>query len=574
MKKILLLIIVNCLGFAAIAQNAPKWMDKSKKAVVSITTFDKDNRKINTTNGFFISEDGEVLSGYSIFKGAFKATVADSDGNTYPVVSVIGADDLYDVIRIKISVSKKIAFLPLATEPVAINTPAYLLPYSPGKAVSFKQGTVSEISKLKDPYSYYQLTFPLDDGQENSPLLLASGQVFGLSQDDASGKKGQSFAVSANYVKSLNITTTDAFNSVYTNIGIRKAWPSDIEQASISLFLMANSQDAQTYLETLNDFIATFPQAEDGYLSRASHYANFRTELASNPEEETSYLNLALADIQTAAKFSNNKGNVLYHQAKLIYGVATSDMTITDTNWSIGAAMAAINKAIETEDLPVYRQLEGDIYFYLDEYVSAYNSYIKVNDSDLASASSYYLTARALENIPGAQISDIIVLLDSTIAKLGTPTSPAAAPYILERIDFKIKLFLYDEALTDYDLYYSLVNGQVNDNFYFFREQAKFQKGDIDGALEDIKQAIELNSEIPDYYAEEAAIYVRLKKYNEALGSIEKALALATDFGACYRLRGICYVRLEKKTEACEAFSKAEELNDPLAKRLIRENCQ
>ncbi|MDR3143095.1 MAG: serine protease, partial [Tannerellaceae bacterium] len=512
--------------------------------------------------------------GYSAFKGADKATVTDSDGAVYRVASIIGADDLYDVVRFKVAVDKKVPFLPLASEPLAVNTPAYLLLFTQGKETSFKEGTISEISKLKDPYGYYRLSVLLESGQENTPLLLASGQVFGLAQQDASGKKEQSYAVSAGYVKSLNVTSTDAFNSVYTNIGLRKAWPAAIEQASVSLFLLAASQDAGTYLETLTDFISAFPQAEDGYLARASHYAANRKALAATPGEEADYLARAFADIQTAARYSKNKGDVHYNQAKLIYSVATGDTTVKDNNWTVGAAMAALAKAIEAEDLPVYRQLEGDIYFYLGEFPAAYASYMKVNESSLASSDSYYFTAKALENIPGTQISDVIALLDSAISKMGVPAPPGAAPYILERIDLKTKLSLYDEALEDFDLYYALVGGQVNDNFYFFREQAKFRKGDMEGALEDIKQATQLNGQSPDYFAEEAAVYVRLQQYGEALESIRKALDLAPDFGACYRLRGICYIRLNKKDEACEAFAKAEELNDPLAKRLIREHCK
>jgi tetratricopeptide (TPR) repeat protein len=573
MKKIILFVIC-CLSMPALAQKAPKWMEKSKKAVVTITTFDRDNRKLHTANGFFISENGEALSGYSAFKGAARATVTDSDGATYAVASILGADDLYDVVRFKVAVARKVSFLPPASEPPAVHAPAYLLPFTPGKDISFKEGTIAEISKLKDPYGYYRLTIPLEDEESNAPLLLATGQVFGLAQPDASGKKEQSYAVSAGYVTSLSVGSADAFNTVYTRIGIRKAWPADVEQAAISLFLLAASQDAQTYLETLTDFIAAFPQSEDGYLSRASHYANNRKTLAATPGDEANCLNLALADIHTAARYAKNKGDVYYNQAKLIYSVAANDTTIRDNNWTIGAALAALMQAIEAEDLPVYRQLEGDVYFYLGEFPAAYASYMKVNGSDLASSDSYYFTAKALENIPGAQISDIIALLDSAVAKMGNPVPPAAAPYILERVEFKIRLSLYADALADYDLYYALVNGQVNENFYFFREQAKFQLGDMPGALEDVKQAIGLNGRSPDYYAEEAAVYVRLQKYADALESIGHALELAPDFAACYRLKGICFIRLDKKAEACEAFRKAEELNDPLAKRLIREHCK
>lgn len=575
MRKLVLLTIAACFLFVSLsAQKAPKWMNKSKNAVVTITTYDKDNRKIASTNGFFISETGEALSAYTPFNGADRATVTDADGNTYNVTSVVGADDLYDVIKLKVAVPKKVPFLPLASDPVPNETSVFLLLFSTGKEASYKQAKISEVTKLKDPYSYYKITLPIESGQVNAPLLLPDGRVFALSQEDASGKKEHSYGVSASYVNSLQVTSTDAFNRIYTSIGIRKAWPSDPEQASISLFLLAGSQDAKTYLETLNDFIATFPSVSDGYVSRASLYAGRRAELSPDKDGQARYLELALADLNTAAKYTPKKADAYYNQAKLIFEVAVSDTTITDNNWSLATALATVMQAINEEDSPIYRQLEGEIYLYMGEYPSAYASYMKVNSSDMASSSSFYLAAKSLENIPGAQISDIITLLDSAIVRLGTPTSLEAAPYILERIDHKIQLSLFKEAVEDYNLYYMLVDGNVNDQFFYYRQQAKFRADDNEGALRDIQEAIRQNAGSPDYYAEEAAIYVRLQKYNEALASVEKALELAPDFGACYRIRGVCYVRLEKKTEACAAFEKAKEYGDPLVDRLMREHCK
>jgi tetratricopeptide (TPR) repeat protein len=405
-------------------------------------------------------------------------------------------------------------------------------------------------------------------------LLLSTGQVFALAQEDASGKKQFSYGVSASYVTNLSVATVDAFNSIYTKIGIRKAWASDVEQATVTLFLTAGSQDAKTYLETLNDFISTFPQAAEGYQSRASHYATKRDVLASTAAEQQNYLNLALADLNTAAKLSRNKGDTFYNQAKLIYSVAVNDSTLTDANWTVEASKAALQKAIQTEDLPVYRTLEGEINFDQGDFAEAYDAYARVNNSNMASANSFYMASKALENIPGSQLSDIIALLDSSIVRMGTPTPKEAAPYILERVEYKTQLALFKEAVEDYDLYYDLVDGKVNDGFYYYREQAKFRAGDNEGALQDIKEALKINKLSPDYYAEEAAVQVRLQNYTEALVSVQKALDLAPDFGACYRIRGVCYVRQEKKTEACQAFAKAQELGDPLVARLIKEHCQ
>ena len=575
MKRILLLILICCHLLPATAQkNAPKWMDKSKKAVVLITTYGKDGAKLTSGIGIFVSETGDVLSAYELFKGAEKATVTDKEGKTYPVTRVIDADELYDVIKVKAETPKKVQFFPIAADPLAVGTVAYLLPYSTEKKADFEQGTITEVSKLKDPYSYYKLSVPLEDGRVNSPILNAEGEVFGLAQADASGKKDVSYAVSASYVNNLAVSSTDFLNSVYNNIGIKKAWPADVEQAQVVLFLKGSTQDAKTYLETLNDFIATFPNSADGYLNRANHYAGRRAELAATPGEQANYLKLALDDIETASKYSDKKGDVYYNKAKLIYGVSAGDTTLTDPAWSVQAAQQTIQKAIEEDDAPVYHQLAGDIHFYLKEFDQAYNEYMVVNNSDLASPNSFYWAAKAKENTPGFNIGDVIALLDGAVDKCGLPLTSEAGQYILERIDWKLRLSQYAEAIADYDLYYKAMKGDVGSSFYFYREQAKFRAGDMEGALADIKEAVRLSPDVPDYRAEEASVYVRMKNYTDALASIEETLKVAPDFAACYRLKGICYVRMEKKAEACEALNKAKELGDPLAERLIKEHCK
>ena len=127
---------------------------------------------------------------------------------------------------------------------------------------------------------------------------------------------------------------------------------------------------------------------------------------------------------------------------------------------------------------------------------------MKVNDSDMASSTSWYWAAKAKANIRGANFGDIIALLDSAIAKCGNPPTNEAAPYILERVDLRLKLMQYKEAVDDYDLYYDLLKGQVGDRFFYYREQAKFRMNDFPGALADIQSAIRLNPGDPTYPAD------------------------------------------------------------------------
>ena len=71
MKKFLLLpFIFVCLSVQWSMAQAPKWVEKAKRAVFSVVIYDKNDKILNTGNGFFVTEDGVALSDYSLFKGA------------------------------------------------------------------------------------------------------------------------------------------------------------------------------------------------------------------------------------------------------------------------------------------------------------------------------------------------------------------------------------------------------------------------------------------------------------------------------------------------------------------------
>ena len=53
MKKSILFTFVLCLLSQWSVAQAPKWVEKAKRSVFSIVTYDKDDKIQNTGNGFF-----------------------------------------------------------------------------------------------------------------------------------------------------------------------------------------------------------------------------------------------------------------------------------------------------------------------------------------------------------------------------------------------------------------------------------------------------------------------------------------------------------------------------------------
>ena len=66
MKKILILPLVLFFLVQGSMAQTPKWVEKAKRAVFSVVTYDKNDKMLNTGNGFFVSEDGLALSDYSL----------------------------------------------------------------------------------------------------------------------------------------------------------------------------------------------------------------------------------------------------------------------------------------------------------------------------------------------------------------------------------------------------------------------------------------------------------------------------------------------------------------------------
>jgi len=566
MKKFFVVVLCVC-GLSLQAQkNNPKWVENARKAVFSIETFDK-NGVVKKGNGFFIQNTGEAVSDYTLFMGAVKAVATDADGRKMNVSNIIGADQVFDVIRFKVAVPRNVPFLPVASTMPVTGTEVYLLPAKE----PVQKGGIEEVTKMKDKYDYYKINIPLTTSQVSLPLVNANGEVFALTQADASGKN-KTYGISVPYVQSLRITSLDILGKSLSAIGIRNAWSDNVDEAQLALLFYASQQDVPAYLETLNDFIATFPAVADGYLSRASHYAHHKNELAQSQADKIKISGLIKEDLNTYQKYNPQEDDALYNQAKLIYEVLLDDSTAVSNDWNIAVASEKLQRAIAINDLPVYRQLEGDIAFFQGDFEKAHDLYMKVNQSPVATSLSYYMAVQTRMRLPDVNPNELIALMDSAVMKSINIPSEAAA-YLQESIDLKMRFGQYAAAVKDYDMLYRALAGNVSDAFYYYREQAKFRAGDMDGALNDIGTAIALDTKNAVYYAEEASVYLRMQDLVQAQASAEKAIALDPTFAASYRLLGICLMRQQKKEAACKEFQKAKELGDPIVERLMADNC-
>ena len=568
MKKILILpLLFIFLAQGSMAQT-PKWVEKAKRAVFSVVTYDKNDKMLNTGNGFFVSEDGVALSDYSLFKGAERAEIITAEGKQMPVSTILGANDMYDVIKFRVAITeKKVPALIVANTAPAVGADAWMLPYSTQKSIACVSGKVKEVSKVAGEYHYYTLSMQMKDKMVSCPVMSADGQVFGIAQKSSGlDTVTTCYAAGAAFAMSQKISALSLGDAALKSIGIRKGLPETEDQALVYLFMASSSLSEEDYGKLLDDFIRQFPMNADGYLRRANYYV-------AKGRDDQSWFDKAVADFNQALKVAQKKDDVYYNIGKLMYAYQLSKPEKPYKDWSYDTALKNVRQAITIDPLPVYVQLEGDILFAQQDYAGALAAYEKVNASNIASAGTFFSAAKTKE-LMKADPKEVLMLLDSCIARCPQPMTADFAPYLLERAQMYMNTDQPRNAMLDYDAYDTAVKGQVNDVFYYYREQAALKARQYQRALDDIAKAVELNPTDLTYQAEHAVVNLRVGRYEEAIQILNNILKTDPKYGEAYRLLGLCQIQQKKTDEACGNFKKAKELGDPNVDELIKKYCK
>lgn len=568
MKKILILpLLLFFLAQGSMAQT-PKWVEKAKRAVFSVVTYDKNDKMLNTGNGFFVSEDGLALSDYSLFKGAERAVVITAEGKQMPVSTILGANDMYDVIKFRVAITeKKVPALVVAKTTPAVGTDAWMLPYSTQKSIACVSGKVKEVSKVAGEYHYYTLGMQMKDKMVSCPVMNVEGQVFGIAQKSSGlDTVTTCYAAGAAFAMAQKISALSLGDAALKSIGIRKGLPDTEDQALVYLFMASSSLSSEDYGKLLDDFIRQFPANTDGYLRRANYYV-------AKAKDNQSWFDKAVVDLNQALKVAQKKDDVYYNIGKLMYAYQLSKPEKTYKDWTYDTALKNVRQAFAIDPLPIYVQLEGDILFAQQDYAGALAAYEKVNASNMASAGTFFSAAKTKELLK-AEPKEILVLMDSCISRCPQPITADFAPYLLERSQINMNAGQPRKAMLDYDAYFKAVNGQVNDVFYYYREQAALKARQYQRALDDIAKAVELNPADLTYQAENAVVNLRVGRYEKAIEILNGILKNDPKYGEAYRLLGLCQVQLKKTDEACANFKKAKELGDPNVDELIKKYCK
>lgn len=550
MKKI---SMIGCLLLSALSIFAqPSWVKNASRSVFTLKTFAADGSLIASSNGFFTGTNGEAVSNFTPFKRASRAVVIDAQGKELQVAGIIGANDMYDVVKFRVN-SSKTQPLALSSTITPVGSEVYLLPYHELKAV--KSGPVRKAETFMGDNPYYTVALSMGENQVSCPLLNAAGQVIGMMQQPAVLGDSLSYAVSASFADSLKLTGITFHNETMKLTQVKKLLPTDIKEAALVLYFSGSQVDSAEYVSLIHDFIQQFPSAPDGYTYRA--------------QQEMAAGNFAAAerDMEQALKFADAKDDTHYIYARMIYNKEVYQSAQPYTGWSLDKALQHIQAANSINPQPTYRQLEGDIRFAQQHYDEAYEIYNSLLSTNLRSPEIFFAAARCKEM--QKDTTAMLALMDSTINMYSKPYLKEVAPYIWARAEARRNAGRYREAISDMNEYESLMTATVNDNFYYIRHQVEIQGHLYQQALNDINRAIQMNSNEILYYAEKASLEIRVGLYDQAIATAKECISLDPQNSDGYLFLGLAQCLKGQKPEGIRNLQKAKELGDTQADALI-----
>ncbi len=550
MKKMTIIGCLLIMATTAFAQ--PGWVKNASKSVFTLKTFSADGSLIASTNGFFTGTNGEAVSSFSPFKGASKAVIIDSQGKEFQVTGILGANDMYDVVKFRVNNSK---CQPLTVSSVkgSVGSQAWLLPYHETKEL--RASSIKRAETIFDDYAYYTVSMSIADNMVSCPLMNESGDVLGMMQQPATDKDTLSYAISARFVNDLKITGLTYNDATLQLTQIKKELPTDLKEANLVLYLAASQMDSLSYINLIEDFIRQFPGEPDGYTARAIQAVNGGKFTAAEK------------DMEQAINVSSKKDDAHYSYARMIYNKEIYQSAQPYAGWNLDKALSEIQTANSINSQPTYRQLEANILYAQKKYDEAYQIFNELTNTSLRNAEVFYSAAKCKEMLKDT--TSMLALLDSTLNMFSKPYLKEAAPYLWAKAEARSNAGKYRDAISDMNEYEELMQATVNDNFYYVRHQTDIKGRLYQQALNDINRAIQMNPQETLYYAEKASLEIRVGKYDDAILTAQDCINLDASNSDGYLFLGLAQCLKGQKAEGIKNLQKAKELGDTQADALI-----
>ena len=188
-------------------ESLPSLIKRIKPSTVIIFVYDNKGEFLKLGSGFFISQNGDVITNYHVLQGASSAEIKTSDEKTYPITYIVAGDEPNDLIRLSVNIPSQYVY-PLSLSQTIPEVGERIIVYgSPlGLENTVSDGIVSAIRDIPDFGKVIQITAPISPGSSGSPVLNLQGEVIGIATFQMIEGQNLNFAIPTEKIISLSLT--------------------------------------------------------------------------------------------------------------------------------------------------------------------------------------------------------------------------------------------------------------------------------------------------------------------------------------------------------------------------------
>ncbi len=162
-------------------ENLPALIKKAEPSIVVIVTYDKEGNLLGQGTGFFINQDGDVVTNAHVLEGANRAVVKTTDGKEHAVQRILAEDPEGDLVRVSVEIPKEVVRpLPVSAGLPEVGERVMIIGTPLGLDKTVSDGIVSAVRDVPAFGKIIQVTAPISPGSSGSPVINMKGEVIGI----------------------------------------------------------------------------------------------------------------------------------------------------------------------------------------------------------------------------------------------------------------------------------------------------------------------------------------------------------------------------------------------------------
>jgi hypothetical protein len=193
----------------AIAEvNLSELVKDTRSAVVTVITYDRDNKPSSIGSGFFVDKTGHIITNYHVLEDAYSAEVRTYKGKKFPIMFVVAENKAADLVKVLVDIpGGSPNWLKFVKSLPSIGERIFVIGSPMGLEQTVSEGIVSAVREWKKVGKIIQISAPISSGSSGGPVFNMKGQVVGVTTLYFKEGQNLNFAVPSQYLAELKQET-------------------------------------------------------------------------------------------------------------------------------------------------------------------------------------------------------------------------------------------------------------------------------------------------------------------------------------------------------------------------------